>query len=83
MMKLVAIYRSSTYSPGRHKNNDAAIMDATTERMLEAGWSVERVGEGDVEAGIIPDGDLYLNMCQGSAASMQLLELESAGAAHA
>jgi hypothetical protein len=80
MMKLVAIYRSSTYSPGRHKNNDAAIMDATTARLADSGWSIERVGEGDVEAGIIPDGDLYLNMCQGSAASMQLHELEASGA---
>jgi hypothetical protein len=79
-MKVVAIYRSSTYSPGRHKNNDAAIMDATTARLADAGWSVERLGEGDVEAGIIPDADLYLNMCQGSAASTQLLEVEESGA---
>ena len=79
-MKLVAIYRSSTYSPGRHKNNDAAIMDATTAQLEEGGWSIERIGEGDVEAGIIPDADLYLNMCQGRAASMQLLELEERGA---
>ena len=79
-MKAVAIYRSSTYSPGRHKNNDAAIMDATASRLEESGWSVERIGEGDVEAGVIPDGDLYLNMCQGSAASMQLLALEESGA---
>ena len=79
-MKLVAIYRSSTYSPGRHKNNDAAIMDATTEQLEEAGWLVERIGEGDVEAGVIPDADTYLNMCQGSAASMQLLKVEESGA---
>jgi hypothetical protein len=79
-MNAVAIYRSSTYSPGRHKNNDAAIMDAAAEQLLAAGWSVERLGEGDVEAGIIPDADLYLNMCQGSAASMQLLAVEERGA---
>jgi len=80
MNKLVAIYRSSTYSPGRHKNNDAAIMDATTSRLEAAGWSIERIGEGDVEAGIIPDADLYMNMCQGSVASTRLLELEESGA---
>lgn len=80
MSKLVAIYRSSTYSPGRHKNNDAAIMDATTNRLEGNGWSVERIGEGDVEAGIIPDADLYLNMCQGSVASTRLLALEERGA---
>lgn len=80
MRKLVAMYRSSSYSPGRHKNNDAAIMDATCERLADAGWSVERLGEGDVEAGILPDADLYLNMCQGPAASMQLHDLEATGA---
>ena len=80
MTKLVAIYRSSTYSPGRHKNNDVAIMDAATTRLEEAGWSIERIGEGDVEAGIVPDADLYLNMCQGSVASTRLLALEESGA---
>lgn len=79
-MRVVALYRSSTYSPGRHRNNDAAIMDATTERLAENGWSVERVGESDVEAGIIPDADLYLNMCQGRAGSVRLLDLEDRGA---
>jgi hypothetical protein len=79
-MRVLALYRSSAYSPGRHRNNDAAIMDATTERLAENGWSVERVGEGDVEAGIIPDADLYLNMCQGRAASVRLLDLEERGA---
>lgn len=79
-MQLVAIYRSASYSPGRHRSNDAAIMDATTARFAEAGWSVERLGEGDVEAGIVPDADLYLNMCQGRAASSRLLELEERGA---
>lgn len=80
MMRVVAIYRSSTYSPGRHRNNDAAIMDATTARLADNGWSIERLGEGDVEAGIIPDADLYLNMCQGGVASARLLGLEERGA---
>jgi hypothetical protein len=79
-MRAVAIYRSATYSPGRHRSNDAAIMDATTARLAERGWSIERLGEGDVEAGIIPDADLYLNMCQGPNASARLLDLEASGA---
>jgi pyruvate-formate lyase-activating enzyme len=79
-MRVVAIYRSATYSPGRHRSNDAAIMDATTACLADRGWSVERLGEGDVEAGIIPDADLYLNMCQGPNASARLLDLEASGA---
>ncbi|MGH7523453.1 MAG: hypothetical protein ACREK8_04025 [Gemmatimonadales bacterium] len=74
------MYRSATYSPGRHRSNDAAIMDATTAILLDRGWSVERLGEGDVEAGIVPTADLYLNMCQGAGASSRLLELEASGA---
>ena len=80
MMRAVAMYRSATYSPGRHRGNDAAIMDATTARLAESGWTVERLGEGDVEAGIIPEADLYLNMCQGADASARLLDLERSGA---
>lgn len=79
-MQLVAIYRSATYSPGRHRSNDAAIMDAVTAHLADAGWEVERLGEGDVEAGILPPADLYLNMCQGIEASERLRALESAGA---
>jgi hypothetical protein len=79
-MRVVAIYRSATYSPGRHRSNDAAIMDATTSCLTDRGWSVERLGEGDVEAGIIPRADLYLNMCQGPVASARLLDLEGSGA---
>lgn len=79
-MRAVAIYRSATYSPGRHRGNDAAIMDATTAGLANRGWSVERLGEGDVEAGIIPSADLYLNMCQGPDASARLLDLEASGA---
>jgi hypothetical protein len=79
-MRVVAIYRSATYSPGRHRSNDAAIMDATTACLADRGWSVERLGEGDVEAGIIPRADLYLNMCQGPDASARLLDLEASGA---
>ena len=79
-MRVVAIYRSASYSPGRHRSNDAAIMDATTECLADRGWSVERLGEGDVEAGIIPGADLYLNMCQGPDASVRLLDLEASEA---
>jgi hypothetical protein len=79
-MRAVAIYRSAAYSPGRHRSNDAAIMDATTAQLMKRGWSIERLGEGDVEAGIIPAADLYLNMCQGASASSRLLALEASGA---
>jgi len=79
-MRAVAIYRSASFSPGRHRSNDAAIMDATVNRLLHRGWRIERLGETDVEAGIVPPAELYLNMCQGSNASEALLEIEHRGA---
>lgn len=79
-MRIVAIYRSATYSPGRHRSNDAALMDATTACLARPGRQIERLGEGDIEAGIIPPADLYLNMCQGRSASEVLLDLEGEGA---
>ncbi len=78
--RLVAIYRSPTYSPLQHASNDTAILDETTRWFEEWGYDVHRVGERDVVGGAIPHADLYLNMCQGAAASEVLVPLESTGA---
>src|SRR5262245_50916648 len=79
-MNLLAIYRSPTYSPAQHRENDAAILDQTVDQLGARGWRVERTSEPEVEAGRIPAADLYLNMCQGPLASQRLLPLEQAGA---
>jgi hypothetical protein len=69
---VVALYRSPAYSPNRHLENDRAIMDAVLERLAAAGWQVRVRGEQEVRDGPLPRGDLYLNMCQGAAASTWL-----------
>ena len=49
-------------------------------RELEAlGWSARRVTEHAVAAGTLPEADLYLNMCQGPAASQALVAHEAMG----
>jgi len=75
MKRLVALYRSPTYSPEAHRRNDTAILDDTVAELEHRGWSVTRTGEGDVAAGRLPVADLYVNMCQGPAASERLLDL--------
>ena len=75
MKRLVALYRSPTYSPEGHRRNDRAILDATVAGLAQRGWTVTASVEADVAAGRLPPADLYVNMCQGPAASERLLEL--------
>ena len=80
MPDLVAIYRRSSYSPLQHRSNDTAILAATATELERHGWRVTNTREEDVEAGRLAAGTLYLNMCQGSLASSQLMPLEYDGA---
>ncbi|MGH7497490.1 MAG: hypothetical protein ACREL3_01430 [Gemmatimonadales bacterium] len=76
MKRVVALYRSPAYSPSRHLQNDRAILDEVIGQLLaRGGWTVDRATEQDVAAGYLPDGDVYLNMCQGPHASSRLQEL--------
>src|SRR5204862_7503586 len=75
MKRLVALYRSPSYSPAQHRSNDTAILDATVDGLAQRGWHVTRAGEGGVAAGRLPAAELYVNMCQGPAASERLRDL--------
>src|SRR5258706_16172171 len=75
MKRLVALYRSPTYSPAQHRNNDTAILDDTIACLEQRGWQVTRRGEADVAAGRLPAADLYVHMWQGPAASERILGL--------
>jgi hypothetical protein len=78
--RLVALYRSPSFSPLQHRTNDAAIMDATVARLAARGWSVEKTLELDVEEGHVPAAELFVNMCQGPLASERLAPIEADGA---
>ena len=58
-----------------HRRNDTAILDDTVAGLEQRGWHVSRVGEGEVAAGRLPAAELYVNMCQGPAASERLRDL--------
>jgi len=80
LSRLAAIYRNPSYSPLQHRVNDTAILDATVAELAARGWRVTKTTELEVEHGRLPAAELYLNMCQGSLASEQLMPLESDGA---
>ncbi len=80
MRRAVALYRHPAYSPGRHLDNDRAILDAVVAEMTARGWDVGALGEREVAAGVLPEADLYLNMCQGPDAARRLKELLPDGA---
>jgi hypothetical protein len=77
--RLVAISRNPSYSPLQHAANDQQILDATVAELVALGWSARRLDESAVVSGPLPAADLYLNMCQGPAASEALLEHEAMG----
>lgn len=79
-MRVVAVYRSPSYSPLQHGVNDTAILDATIAHLTDCVESITTTTEHDVEQGYLPAADLYLNMCQGSLAAEQLMPLEADGA---
>jgi hypothetical protein len=80
MRRLVALYRSPAYSPNQHRQNDRAILDAVVDHLSGVGWRVVRANEEEIVQGRLPAGDLYLNMCQGPAASALLQQQLPAGA---
>src|SRR2546428_11496286 len=75
MKRLVAVDRSPPSAHEAHRRKDAAILDDTVVELEQRGWSVTRSGESDVAAGRLPAAELYVNMCQGPAASERLLQL--------
>lgn len=80
MPDLVAVYRRPSYSPLQHRSNDTAILADTAAELARRGWRVTNTSEEEIEKGRLPAGALYLNMCQGSLASEQLMPLETDGA---
>ena len=80
MPDLVAVYRRQSYSPLQHLSNDRAILADTATELARRGWRVTNTTEEEIERGALPAGTLYLNMCQGSLATEQLMPLEGDGA---
>lgn len=78
-VRVMGIHRSPRYSPGRHRENDRLIFEATVQVLQQRGWTVQTIAEDELET--IPLGArVVFSMCQGSPANAKLLELEERGA---
>jgi hypothetical protein len=77
-MKLLGIHRSPRFSPGRHKENDRLIFEATVGALQQSGCTVETMAEDDVGT-TFPSVRMVFSMCQGSLANTKLQAMERSG----
>jgi glutathione synthase/RimK-type ligase-like ATP-grasp enzyme len=78
-MRLVGLYRETEYSPGRHRSNDAMLLEQVAEALRTSGVAVDLMTANDAER-TRPDAELVFSMCQGSRALEFLTRWEREGA---
>ena len=78
-MRLIGLYREAECSPGRHRSNDALLLELVGEGLRSRGFVVELM---TLEQAAVTrsSADMIFSMCQGRAALDQLMEWERAGA---
>jgi glutathione synthase/RimK-type ligase-like ATP-grasp enzyme len=77
--RIVGIYREPEYSPGRHRSNDALLLEQIGHELRLRAAEVELVTFDEVIARR-PEASLVFSMCQGPASLAALAEWEQAGA---
>ncbi len=78
-MKIVGIYREPECSPGRHRSNDALLLDQVAHELTARGATVDLLVVEDA-LGRRPAADLVLSMCQSPSALERLVRWEAEGA---
>jgi hypothetical protein len=78
-MRLVGLYREAECSPGRHRSNDAALLDRVAEVLRAHGCDVELRTLPTAAPSRRPDG-LVFSMCQGRSSLELLTRWEDEGA---
>jgi hypothetical protein len=80
MKRLLGIYRETEFSPGRHRSNDALLLEAIARDLRDQGCKVDLVpapgGNGNGAPG---DVGLVFSMSQGRNSLLHLAEWERAG----
>jgi glutathione synthase/RimK-type ligase-like ATP-grasp enzyme len=76
---MVGIYREAECSPGRHRSNDALLLERIGAQLTERGVVVRLMSFTDAMAER-PDVSLVFSMCQGPSALSALADWERAGA---
>ena len=80
MTRLLGIYREPEYSPGRHRSNDAWLLETVAEALRVEGWTVD-LATLDRAAARRDGAALIFSMCQGRAALETLARWVRDGAA--
>src|SRR5262245_58075086 len=78
-MRLIGLYREAEYSPGRHRSNDAQLLELVAAALRVRGFHVDLMTLGSAQ----PPGEepaLVFSMCQGRAALETLEGWEQDGA---
>jgi len=68
-MKLLTVRRASQFSPGRHQENDRAILEGTAAVLRRRGWTVLTLAEDELTRAPLPRIDAIVSMCQGPEAN--------------
>jgi glutathione synthase/RimK-type ligase-like ATP-grasp enzyme len=79
-VKLLGLYREVEYSPGRHRSNDALLLEQVAESLRRRGLAVT-LATLPTARGAARSAALVFSMCQGRAALEQLQRWEADGVA--
>ena len=78
-MRLVGLYREMEYSPGRHRSNDAVLLEQVAATLKAQGFVVDLMTADEAPAAP-PEAELVFSMCQGRRALEFLMRWEQDGA---
>lgn len=78
-MRLIGLYREAEYSPGRHRSNDAQLLELVGQALGTRGFSVDLVTLEEAGASF-RSAAMVFSMCQGRAALDLLTRWELGGA---
>lgn len=80
MKRLVGLYREVEFSPGRHRSNDALLLEQVAEGLRARGWRADLMSLDEAEASAAAgDAALIFSMCQGPSALERLSRWEAHG----
>lgn len=77
-MRLIGLYREAEYSPGRHRSNDAQLLERIGRELGTRGFSVDLMTLGEAGASS-RSAAMVFSMCQGRAALDLLAKWQLAG----
>jgi glutathione synthase/RimK-type ligase-like ATP-grasp enzyme len=77
-MRLVGVYRETELSPGRHRSNDAVLLESVAAALRSSGLAVDLMSADEARARR-PRATLVFSMCQGPRALDFLLQCEQSG----